>query len=78
VTAWKAGHRECCRKLGEFKARDYVKLTGIMTEPQKNGQLVEITKARKIQEGHEKSESREERNRFGLLQKKMVQMRPLK
>jgi hypothetical protein len=78
VTAWKAGHRECCRKLGEFKAGDYVKLTGITTEPQINGQIVEIIKPHKTQGGAWKVRIPGGEKSIWVATEKMEQLRPLK
>jgi hypothetical protein len=37
---WKNGHNEACRKPGQVKAGDYVKLRGLSSRPELNGNIV--------------------------------------
>ena len=39
---WAAGHKRYCRKPGEIKPGDFVRLNGIRSQPEINGELVEV------------------------------------
>jgi len=39
---WKAGHKQHCRKQGEIKVGDYLRVHGIQSRPEINGEVVEI------------------------------------
>lgn len=40
--AWKKGHKDFCRKPGEIKKGDYVRIQGLQSKPELNGTLVEL------------------------------------
>jgi len=78
VKQWKAGHKKWCRKPGEFKPGDYIRLQGLQSQPQLNGTLVQVvgqdpkTKGRwgvKVQGGTKT---------ISVSSEKMEQLRPLK
>jgi hypothetical protein len=40
---WKAGHKQACRKQGQIEVGDYMKLQGLTSKPELNGQFVQVT-----------------------------------
>ena len=40
--AWRAGHKHACRKEGEVKVGDWVKLDGLQKRPELNDMVVEV------------------------------------
>lgn len=39
---WKAGHKQMCRKPGEYQAGDYVRLDGLVSRPELNDTVVQV------------------------------------
>lgn len=40
--AWRGGHKKACRKEGEIKAEDVMRLDGLVNKPELNGMLVKV------------------------------------
>jgi hypothetical protein len=40
--AWKAGHKQACRKQDEVEVGDWMKLSGLVNRPELNGAIVEV------------------------------------
>ncbi|KAL3905635.1 MAG: hypothetical protein SGILL_009597 [Bacillariaceae sp.] len=75
---WKAGHKQYCRKPGEFKVGDYVRLQGIQAKPELNGMVVKILGQVPNKEGRWETRVPGGDTSVSIATAKMEQLRPLK
>merc|ERR1711976_246315 len=45
---WSCGHKKFCRKEDEFQPNDYVRLDGLKSKPELNGNIVTVVKAANV------------------------------
>lgn len=48
---WRAGHKDACRKPGQVKEGDYVRIDGLVSRPELNGIVVQVQGALSTQPG---------------------------
>lgn len=76
--AWKAGHKRACRAPREVKPRDYVRLNGIQSIPEMNGEIVQVIRADPVHEGRWEVTIPGGDRSISIATGKMEQLRPLK
>lgn len=77
-TQWKSGHKKYCREPGQIKQGDYVRLNGIQSRPEINGQVVEIIGEDSRTEGRWQVRIPGGERSISIAATKMEQLRPLK
>ena len=75
---WTAGHKELCRKPGQIKPGDYVRLNAIQSKPEINAQVVEVVKEDAQTEGRWELRIPGGDRSISIAAAKMEQLRPLK
>jgi hypothetical protein len=75
---WKAGHKQYCRKPGQVKPGDYVRLNGIESRPEVNGEVVQVVRADPKQEGRWETRIPGGDSSISIASEKMELLRPLK
>ena len=75
---WKAGHKKWCRKPGELKAGDYVRLQGLQAKPELNGTLVKVVGEDSNNKGRWEVKVQGGTKTISVAAEKMEQLRPLK
>ena len=75
---WKAGHKQHCRKPGEIKPGDYLKIQDIQSKPQLNGLVVQVLGPDPKKEGRWETRVPGGDRSISLATKSLYQLRPLK
>jgi len=78
VKQWKAGHKKYCRKPGEFKVGDHVRLNGLASKPEMNGLLVTMISPDSQTEGRWEVRIPGGDKSVSIATEKIEQLRPLK
>jgi hypothetical protein len=75
---WNAGHKKCCRKPGEIKAQDYVRLNGLVSKPELNNMMVKVIGQDLNSEGRWEVQFPGGNKSVSIAVANMEQLRPLK
>lgn len=73
---WKAGHKEACRKPGEVKDGDFVRLQGLASKPELNGRVVQAIQPLESQPGRWEVQIDQQKS-ISVAAEKLEQLRPL-